>query len=74
MAKNSAELFQYNTDIVKQIFKNKENFHRQQARLPIEEKIKILVELQKISLTLQPNRGSGDTRVVWQLTPSRTNP
>ncbi len=67
MVNNSDDLYQYNTDIVTQIFNNKENFHRQQARLPIEEKIKILVELQKISLTLRPHRGSGDTRVVWQL-------
>ena len=67
MASNPDDVYQYHADIVKRIFENKERFHRQQARLPIEEKIKILIELQKISLTLRPNRGSGDTRVVWQL-------
>ena len=67
MARNPEDVFQYHTEIVKRIFKNKTEFHRQQARLPIEEKIKILVELQKIALTLRPNRGPGDTRVVWQL-------
>lgn len=67
MTSDSDDVYQYNADIVKRIFKNKEKFHRQQARLPIEEKIRILVELQKISLTLRPNRGSGDRRVVWQL-------
>jgi hypothetical protein len=67
MAHNPEDVFQYHADIVKRIFKNKEEFHRQQARLPIEEKIQILVELQKIALTLRPNRGPGDTRVVWQL-------
>jgi hypothetical protein len=68
MAKNSEDMYQYHADIVKRIFENKEKFHRQQARLPIEEKIQILIELQKISLTLRPNRGPDDTRVVWQLT------
>jgi hypothetical protein len=67
MASDAEEVFQYHTDIVKRIFKNKEQFHREQARLPIEEKIKNLVELQKIALTLRPNRGPGDPRVVWQL-------
>jgi hypothetical protein len=67
MARNPEDVFQYHTDIVKRIFKNKAEFHRQQARLPIEEKIKILVELQKIALTLRPNRDPGDPRVVWQL-------
>ena len=67
MARNSEEMYQYHADIVKRIFKNKEQFHRQQARLPIEEKIQILIELQKISLTLHPKRGPNDPRVVWQL-------
>lgn len=67
MANSSKDVYQYNTNLVKRIFKNKEKFHRQQARLPIEEKIKILIELQKIALTLRPNRGKSDRRVVWEL-------
>lgn len=67
MAQNPDDLFQYHPDLVQRIFSKKTEFHRQQARLPIEEKIKILVELQKIALTIRPNRGPGDTRVVWHL-------
>jgi hypothetical protein len=69
MAKNSDEIYSSHADIVKRIFENKAQFHRQQACLPIEEKIQILIELQKIALTLHPNRGPNDARIVWQLTP-----
>ncbi|MBN2036172.1 MAG: hypothetical protein JW768_05465 [Chitinispirillaceae bacterium] len=60
-------LFQYNEDIVRNIFRKKEEFHRDRALLPIEEKIKILVKLQKISLTIRPKQGEEDTRTVWKL-------
>jgi hypothetical protein len=69
MAKNSDKIYPSHAEVVKRIFENKGRFHRQQARLPIEEKIRILIELQKISLTLRPNRGPDDPRVVWQVTP-----
>ena len=67
MDNNSDEVYPYHADIVKRIFEHKKQFHRQQARLPIEEKIRILIELQKISLTLHPRREPDDTRIVWQI-------
>ena len=42
-------------DLLKTIFENKEKFHQSQAKLPIEEKIKILIELQKIAIKIQKN-------------------
>ena len=35
------------------LFKKKEEFHREQANLPFEEKIKILVQLQKIASNIE---------------------
>ena len=67
MAANPDSYIQYNKDLVQNIFKKKEEFHRAQARLPIEEKVKILVELQKMSLLIRPKQGEADTRLVWQL-------
>jgi hypothetical protein len=37
-------------EITEQIFYEKKNFHKERAKLPIEEKIKILVKLQKIGI------------------------
>jgi len=69
MAQKPDTIFEYHADLVQRIFDKKAEFHRQQARLPIEEKIKILVELQKIALTIRPNRDPDDRRVVWHLPP-----
>jgi hypothetical protein len=55
------------SETVAEIFKNKKARHQQQARLPIEEKVRILVELQKIALTIRPRKTEGDQRRVWQL-------
>ena len=38
------------------IFKDKEKFHLSQARLPIEEKIKILVALQQIAVKVRKDK------------------
>jgi len=46
------------------IFKAKENFHKKRARLPIEEKIKILVELQKIGINANKKFKN---RKVWKI-------
>ena len=67
MANNRSTIIQYSRDIVAEVFKKKEDFHRRQACLPIQEKIKILVELQKIALTVRPKVGPDDRRMVWQL-------
>lgn len=46
-------------------FKKKEEFHKQQAKLPIEEKIRILVELQKIASNIPgPHRKNS---IVWDI-------
>ncbi len=57
----------YNKEIVGNIFKNKKEFHIEQAALPIEEKIKIMVELQKIVLAVRTVRNEDDNRRVWEL-------
>ena len=54
MAAKSDSYIQYNKDIVRNIFQQKEEYHLAQARLPIEEKMRILVELQKMALTFRP--------------------
>ncbi len=67
MAANPDGYIQYNKEIVENIFRQKEEYHRAQARLPIEEKVKILVELQKMSLTIRPKQGEADNRIVWRI-------
>lgn len=46
------------------VFKAKKEFHKSQANLPIEEKIKILVELQKIGIAANPNMKD---KKVWEI-------
>jgi hypothetical protein len=49
----------------KSLFQKKERFHKQLARLPFEEKIRILIRLQKIAdsvLRLPPNK-----RKAWKI-------
>ena len=67
MAGKSDQIYRYNKDLVKAVFEKKKKFHSQQARLPIEEKIKILVKLQKIALTIRPVKKTDDRRMVWKL-------
>jgi hypothetical protein len=67
MVADPERFIQYNKNIVQNIFRKKEEYHLDQARLPIEEKIKILIELQKISLTIRPKRNEADKRLVWQI-------
>ena len=69
MAKTPDAIFEYHADLAQNIFDKKAEFHRQQARLPIEEKINILIELQKIALTIRPKSVPDDRRFVWQLPP-----
>ncbi len=44
------------------LFEDKANFHREQARLSFEEKIRILVKLQEIA-----NRIKGSDKTVWKI-------
>lgn len=67
MAANPERFIQYNKNIVQNIFRKKEKYHLAQARLPIEEKVKILIELQKISLTIRPKQNEADKRLIWQI-------
>jgi len=39
------------------------------ALLPIEEKVRILVQLQTIALQARPAKGPNDRRMVWQIHP-----
>lgn len=50
---------------VQNIFDLKKEFHIKQAKLPIEEKIKILIELQKIGKKANPEK-TKDKR-VWEI-------
>jgi hypothetical protein len=67
MVNNPESFIQYNNDIVKEIFRKKKEYHLAQARLSIEEKVKILIELQKMSLTIRPKQGEKDKGLVWQI-------
>jgi hypothetical protein len=67
MAADPDSYIQYNKEIVRNIFKQKEEYHLSQARLPIEEKVRILIELQKMSLMIRPKQSEADTRLVWQI-------
>lgn len=46
----------------KQLFEDKENFHKKQARLPFEEKIRILVKLQEIASQIKKS-----DRTIWKV-------
>lgn len=50
---------------VQKIFEAKKEFHRKQSELPVEEKIKILVKLQKIGKKANPEM-TKDKR-VWKI-------
>jgi hypothetical protein len=46
-----------------EFFRESEKFHENRAKLPFEEKIKILVELQKIAASIRPEK----KKLVWRL-------
>lgn len=50
---------------VQKIFESKIDFHRSKARLPIEEKIKILIVLQKIGKIANPEQTKD--KKVWKI-------
>jgi hypothetical protein len=67
MASSPDNYLHYSKNLVEDIFRKKDEYHNAQARLPIEQKIKILIQLQKISLTLHPKKDETDKRMVWQV-------
>jgi len=54
-------------DYAAKIFEAKKDFHKEQAKLPIEEKIKILLELQKIVLKTQKQKPGERLRQIWKI-------
>lgn len=54
-------------DEVQKIFKSKEQYHKDRAKLPIEEKIKILVELQKLAIEIPTASKENRFRRVWTI-------
>jgi len=49
------------------IFKAKEQFHKDRAKLPIEEKIKILVELRKLAIDIPTTSKENRFKMVWDI-------
>jgi len=47
------------------LFKAKESFHKELAKIPFEEKIKILVRLQKIANSIQTS--SKEKQRIWKI-------
>ncbi|MBA7651973.1 hypothetical protein ES703_59802 [subsurface metagenome] len=50
---------------IENLFKEKELFHKELAILSFEEKIKILVRLQKIAQAIQPS--SKKKQMIWKI-------
>ncbi|MBN2619877.1 hypothetical protein JXB22_02210 [candidate division WOR-3 bacterium] len=48
------------------IFANKERFHNTQAKLPLPEKIRLLVELQKIANAIK-RKSATEPGFIWQI-------
>ncbi len=67
MSTHNPELFQFHKNVVEKIFQNKKDFHSYQAQLPIEEKIKNLISLQKIAITIIRQRNPDDPRRPWDI-------
>ena len=50
-----------------ELFRKKRRFRKDLAKLPIEEKMKILVELQKIVIETKKGQAEEDARGVWEI-------
>jgi hypothetical protein len=62
-----ADKIQYHGDIVDRVFEAKKEYHRNAAKLPIEEKVRILVELQKIAVAIKNKDMAKENRLVWKI-------
>jgi hypothetical protein len=68
MENDQSSIDRQNSEFIAKIFERKKEFHRSQAQLPIEEKMKILIELQKIAVTIRPEQQKNGQRIqVWQI-------
>jgi hypothetical protein len=55
-------------DAVNKLFEDKEAFHREMAGLPFEEKIEILVRLQRLASGIEPADGKPrPLRKAWEI-------
>lgn len=52
---------------LEEIFQAKEEFRKERAKLPIEEKIKILVRLQEIANEAAKTTGRREPRPIWPI-------
>lgn len=52
-------------ELTEEIFKSKKEFHKRKASLPVEDKIKVLIELQKIAIEANPDKANG--KRVWKI-------
>ena len=57
----------FHKKLIKRIFSQKKKYHHAQSKLTIEEKIRNLIELQKIDLTIRPKKNKDDRRFVWKI-------
>jgi len=53
---------------IKDLFKVKESFHRELAKISFEEKIKILIRLQKITDDIQTSSKKKWRKRIWKIT------
>lgn len=67
MNKKPKKIAESASEYAADIFAAKKRFHREQANLPIEEKIKILIELQKIVLKTQKQGPEDKLLQVWKI-------
>jgi len=59
-----------NRNFIDQIASSKRRFHKKRAEMPFEEKVKIIVELQKINAEMRKGnrrQKKNDIYKVWQL-------
>ncbi|MFZ1323400.1 MAG: hypothetical protein WAT71_17745 [Ignavibacteria bacterium] len=52
-------------EIIENIFKSKRDYHNDKSKLPIEKKIRILVELQKMAIKANPVKNGN--KQVWKI-------
>lgn len=62
-----ADNVQYHGAIIDRVFEAKKEYHRHAAKLSIEEKVRILVELQRIAVTIKKQETTKENRLVRQI-------
>lgn len=67
MNKKTRKIAESASEYAKEIFVSKKQFHREQAKLPIEEKIRILIELQKMVVKTRKKDSEDELRFVWKI-------